>query len=44
MKKIISLILAGFIVFEVETQEQVYAAVPTDKEISINISSRIGIP
>ena len=44
MKKIVTLILAGFIVFGVGTQEQVYAAVPADKEISINIVSRMGIP
>lgn len=44
MKKVISFILAGFIILNLGNQSMVYAADEETKEISINISSRMGIP
>lgn len=44
MKKIVAFVLAGFIILNLGNQSMVYAADEAAKEISINISSRMGIP
>ena len=44
MKKVISLLLAGLIILNLGNQSMVYATDEETNEISINISSRMGIP
>ena len=44
MKKIIYLILVGFIILNLGNQSMVYASDGIEKEIKVNRSSRMGIP